>query len=154
MRDWRYNSSNLLLFFIISRFLPLIEAQTISNTTTSRVTSNTNTTKRSVIVGAVFGAVIGVALMMVSILFWVRRQTRKAREAADLESRKKGRYGTQNTSYGLDTNVTVPSFSFDDKSIGAVPQPHVYNSYPNAPLQARTYEPSRRQSFIVILYET
>jgi hypothetical protein len=146
----RSRSSTLLLLFSISRFLPLVKAQTTATlipSSTPGVISNTR-----VIIGAVFGAVIGVALMMVSILFWLRRRTRKAmeaREAASLESRKKGRSGTQNTSYGLDTNVTVPtgmlsSFNLDKKYVGAMPQPYVYNSYANAPLERLVYEPSRR----------
>ena len=80
----------------------------------------------------------------------------EAREAAGFDSREKGRYGTQNTSYGLDTNVTVPSgiLSSFNKSIGAVPQPRVYNSYANAPLEGHVYESSRRQSFVVIIHGT
>jgi hypothetical protein len=157
MRHLRNRSSNLLLFFVINQFLTLTEAQTSSNTTTPSSTANQNITKPTAIVGAVFGAVIAVSLVMVSVLYWVRRQARKAIENREgamtaLESRKKGRYGTQNTSYGLDTTFTVPtglvSFNFEKNSTGVVPQPYRYNSSANAPLEQRPYEPTRRQSFL------
>ena len=149
MHHWRHQAANLPVLFFLSLLFPLIKAQTPSNSTQSLSPDDTGPrTNPSVIVGSVFGAVIGVSLIMVSILVWVRRQTQKAREAGGTYPRKKGRYGTQNTSVGLDTSFAVPtgisSFNLEKKSVSTAP----YSSYPTylkAPTEARSYVPSRRE---------
>lgn len=143
-----HKATNLLLFLFINLLFSLINAQASPSPSSVSEDYNPNKTSSGVIVGSVFAAVIGIALIMVSILLWVRRQTQKAREAGGTQSRKKGRYATQNTSIGLDTSFAVPtgisSFNAEKKSASTVPHTYLYNTYAKAPLDTTSYGPSRR----------
>ena len=110
-----------------------------------------NTTRPSTFLGAIFAALGGISFVMVSVIYWVRRQTRKAmeaRESISLEFRKKG-LGRQNTSYGLDTSFAVPTGisnpPFDISSTVPAPQSRLHNSFTSAPVEWRQYEPGHRQ---------